>query len=77
VHHGLKIAKILKYMHYFSFFIVDVGPQGHDFMVVGFITTYAISAYHQWCSELESRSGEVYFYVIKFVSDLLQVDGFF
>ena len=29
-------------------------------MVVGFITTYAISAYHHQRSELESRSGEVY-----------------
>ena len=47
-------------------------------MVVGFITTYAISAYHQRC-ECDSRSGEVYLiqhYVIKFVSDLRQVGGF-
>jgi len=27
-----------------------------DRMVVGFTTTYAISAYHHWC-EFESRSG--------------------
>jgi hypothetical protein len=26
-------------------------------MVVGFTTTYAISAYHNWCCEFESRSG--------------------
>jgi len=26
-------------------------------MVVGFTTTYAISAYHHWCCERESRSG--------------------
>ena len=26
------------------------------FMVVGFITTYAISAYHHWCCEFKSRS---------------------
>jgi hypothetical protein len=26
-------------------------------MVVGFTTTYAISAYHHWCCEFESRSG--------------------
>ena len=42
-------------------------------MVVGFTTTYAISAYHHLCCEFESRSDEVYTiqqYVIKFVSDL-------
>jgi hypothetical protein len=40
-------------------------------MMVGFITTYDISAYH--------RSGEVYSiqqYVMKFVSELRQVNGF-
>ena len=26
-------------------------------MVVGFTTTYAISAYHHWCFEFESQSG--------------------
>ena len=26
-------------------------------MVVGFTTTYAITAYHHWCCEFESRSG--------------------
>jgi len=48
-------------------------------MVVGFITTYAISAYHHYHFELESCSGKVYLiqhYVIKFVSDLRQVCGF-
>ena len=42
-------------------------------MVVGFPTTYAISAYHHQGFELESSSGDVYsiqHYVIKFVSDL-------
>jgi hypothetical protein len=37
------------------------------------ITTYAISAYHHYCCEYESRSDEVYsipLYVMKFVSDL-------
>jgi hypothetical protein len=35
-------------------------------MVVGFITTYAISAYHHWCFEFESRSGRgLQQYVIK------------
>ena len=46
-------------------------------MVVGFTTTYAISAYHHWCCEFESRSGRgVQHDVIKFVSDLWQVGGF-
>ena len=46
-------------------------------MVVGFTTTYAISAYHHWCCQFESRSGcGVQHYVIKFVSDLWQVCGF-
>ena len=47
------------------------GRCGRDRMVVGFTTTYAISAYHHWCCEFESRSGRgVQHYVIKFVSDL-------
>ena len=48
-------------------------------MVVGFITTYAISSYHHYGCEFEPRSGEVYsiqHYVIKFASDLRQVGGF-
>ena len=50
---------------------------GRDRMVVGFTTTYVISACHHWCCELESRPGRgVQHYVIKFVSDLLQVGGF-
>ena len=32
------------------------GRRGHDHMVVWFTTSYAISAYHHWCFELESRS---------------------
>jgi len=31
--------------------------RGRDRMVVGFSTTYAISAYHHWCWEFKSRSG--------------------
>jgi hypothetical protein len=51
--------------------------RGRDRMVIGFITTYAISAYHNWCCEFESRSGRgVQHYVIKFVSDSRQVCGF-
>ena len=50
--------------------------RGRDRMIVGFTTTYAISVYHHWC-EFESRSGRgVQHYVITFVSDLWQVDGF-
>ena len=48
-----------------------------DHMVVGFTTTYAISAYHHWCCEFESRSARgVQHYVIKFVGDLQQIGGF-
>jgi len=46
-------------------------------MIVGFTTTYAISAYHHWCCELESRSGRgVQHYMITFVSHLRQIGGF-
>jgi len=31
------------------------GTDGHNCMVVGFTTTYAISAYHHWCCEFKSR----------------------
>jgi hypothetical protein len=45
-----------------------------DRMVVG--TTYALSVYHHWCCEFESRLGRgVQPYVIRFVSDLRQVVG--
>jgi len=40
-------------------------------MAVGFITTYAICAYHHWRCGFDSRSGRgVQHYVIKCVSDL-------
>ena len=53
------------------------GCRCRDCMVVGFTTTYVISAYHHWCCEFESRSERgVKHYVIKFVSDLRQVGGF-
>jgi precorrin-6B methylase 2 len=32
------------------------GPRCRDRLVIGFITTYAISFYHHWCTEFESRS---------------------
>ena len=47
--------------------------------MVGLITTYATSAYHNSRCELDSRSDDVYsilHYVIKIVSDLRQVGGF-
>jgi len=43
-------------------------------MVVGFTTTYVISAYRHWCWEFESRSGPGVQH-IKFVLDLRQVSG--
>jgi hypothetical protein len=49
------------------------GRPGRNRMVVGFTTTYAISAYHHERCEFESRPGNVHsvqHYVIKFVSDL-------
>ena len=53
------------------------GRRGRDRMVVGFPTTYAISAYYRLCCEFESNSWRgVQYYVIKFVSDLRQVGGF-
>jgi len=54
--------------------------RGRDHLVVGFTTTYAISVYHHKICELEFRSVEVnsiQHNVIKFVSDLRQVGGFF
>ena len=55
------------------------GRRVRDRMVVGFTTTYAISDYHLKRCEIESHSSVVYsiqHYVIKSVSDLLQVGGF-
>ena len=55
------------------------GRRFRDRMVVRFMTTYAISAYHHLFCEFEYRSGEVYLiqhYAIKFVSDLRQAGGY-
>jgi len=56
------------------------GRRGRDRMVVGFITTYAISAYHHlflWVRiSLRGSVREIQHYVIKFFSDLRQVGGF-
>jgi len=49
------------------------GHRGRDPMVVGFIITYAISAYQQKRCEFDSRLGEVCLiqhYVITFLNDL-------
>ena len=77
----LNTGKILLYSWYRSCSFHEIIPKqkdrrGRDHMVVGFTTTYAISAYHYWCCEFESRSGRDVHYVIKFVSDLRQVGGF-
>ena len=58
------------------------GRRGRDRMVIGFTTTYAISAYRPIPTKVVGSNpvhGEVYsiqLYVIKFVSDLRQVGGF-
>ena len=55
------------------------GRRGRDRMVVGFITTYAMSAYHHKRCEFEYCSCEVYsiqHYAIKSIGDLLQVGKF-
>ena len=58
-------------MEILQYLCISRGRRGHDRMVVWFTTTYAISAYHHWCCEFESRSGQgVRHYVIKFVSDV-------
>ena len=55
------------------------GSHGRDRMVVGFITTYAISAITFNVVSSNPIHGEVHsiqHYVIKFVSDLRRVGGF-
>ena len=52
----------------------------YDCMVIGFITTYAISAYHHKVVSFHPTHSEVYLiqhHVIKFVSDLQQLVGGF
>ena len=74
---------VCKFNYFFAFLFVLFSKikirdrRGHDRMVVGFTTTYAISAYHYLCCEFKYRSaGGVQHYVIKFVNDLRQVSGF-
>ena len=40
----------------YTFPVADRDHRGRDRMVVEFTTTYAISAYHHYCGEFESRS---------------------
>jgi hypothetical protein len=52
---------VLIWIHRFK----SVLRRGRDRMVVWFTTIYAISVYHHWCCEFESRSGRgVQHYVI-------------
>jgi hypothetical protein len=89
VSQGIKIINEIKYNKLWKMIYIKLplmiihnfnwnrGRLDRDRMVVGFATTYAISAYHHWCCEFESRSGRgVKHYMIKFVSDLRQVGGF-
>jgi hypothetical protein len=69
---GSNIPKRTTYVVYTP----QLRSHGRDRMVVGFTTTYAISAYHHWCCGFNLYQDEVYNIVIKFVSDLLQVCGF-
>jgi hypothetical protein len=70
IYHSLTFCFIISHL-------ILGGRRGGDRMVVGFTTAYAISAYHHWCCEFESRPGRgVQHYVIKFVSDLRQIGGF-
>jgi hypothetical protein len=73
------ITPLLYIKEFFGLISPRRGRCGRDRMVVGFPTTYAISAYHYWSYEFESHSGKVYsmqHYVIKFVNNLWQVSGF-
>jgi hypothetical protein len=76
VAHVSTFSSQTKYMYIAIFTPLSMwiwGRCGGDRMVVGFTTTSAISAYHNWC-EFKSRSGwGIHHYVIKFVSNLRQV----
>jgi hypothetical protein len=82
LHQFLLVVNSLKKSILFRSISVDTlfsyfrDRRGRDSMIVGFITTYAISAYHHWCCEFESRSGHGVQHYVMFVSDLRQVDGF-
>ena len=66
-----------KHNNGFFYKIFVSGRHGHDRLLVGFITTYAISAYCPRRCQFESRSWRgVQHYVIKSFNDLRQVSGF-
>jgi hypothetical protein len=74
---GISAKRIYKGSYFYVGYQKYGDRRGRDRMIVGFTTTYAISAYHHRCCEFKSRSGRVvHHYVIKFVSDLRQVGGF-
>ena len=51
--------------------------RGRDHMVVGFTTTYAISAYQHWCCEFESRSGQgVQHYIFVYEYECTALKGY-
>jgi len=52
-----KVDIIITSSKYTTYSQHDGGRRGRDRMVVGFTTTYALSAYHHWCCDFESRSG--------------------
>jgi hypothetical protein len=63
LHRRYLVPKIIPYVIYCVCLLVCLMD-----MVVGFTAAYAISAYHRWCCEFESRTGRgVQHYVIKFV----------
>jgi hypothetical protein len=68
-----KVHNKYQFVFYFNkhlSYVKRKGHRGHDRMVVGFVTTCAIGAYHYQRCDFESRSGEVYsiqHYVIKFI----------
>jgi len=73
----LHIQQILTISYWTRALYPYWGHRGRNRIVDGFATTHAVSAYHHWCREFESRSGwGVQHYEIKFVSDLRQVGGF-
>jgi len=42
---------------YIDWIVYYIQNKVRDRMVVGFTTTYAISAHHHWCCEFECQSG--------------------
>ena len=56
-------------------YLYSRGRRIRDHMIVGFITTYAISAHHHW-HEFESYSGKVYSIQLYVINGLRKVSGF-